>query len=312
MELGQSLPGPKETANPDALRAFLNQLSVAMLRSQSIGGANSREDDKLAKHTAQELRAIIAAVQRRSQDTAMDPSPVATPLAFSFRNLTKLLTEGYRERVKNGFGSAKIELLRSLLAHGIPDILDVLGKSADENSHSDILRWLLDPAEARTIAPAALHALVSRLKAAAEWQSRITAAIQHRALSVRREYAFCLDGADENSQGRFDLLISGPSLKLVIENKVNAEEHENQTNLYWEWLIRQPGLKAGMILSPIGVPAQNPEFEAISYIDVLNCLLEGPIKTPMELAEEAVLASFVKALASGVLRQEFTIIMGRR
>jgi hypothetical protein len=199
-------------------------------------------------------------------------------------------------------------LLRSLLSHSVPDLLHILGKTEEENTHSDIIRWFLDPREAKVIAPAALHGLVERLRYPAKWHGVISAAIRQHALSVRREHAVQMEEVDGEDQGRIDLLISGPGFRMIIENKVGSDEHDNQTDRYWRWLERQRGLTAGIFLSPVGFPARNANFKALSYTELLICLLEGPLQTHIEGIEEAALASYVKTLAAGILRQELSVI----
>lgn len=43
------------------------------------------------------------------------------------------------------------------------EILTVMNKLDNENAHSDVIRWLLDPLAARNVAPAALLKLAERL-----------------------------------------------------------------------------------------------------------------------------------------------------
>ena len=289
------------------LRALFDRLSSVLAKPCLLEKEASTQGEAHAL-TANGLRAVVEAVQGRqtsvsNQSVAGDPRFTST-----IRLLATRLRDTYRARVAAELGQRKIEMLASLLSHPVPDILDVLGKSDEENSHSDLIRWLLDPRKANSIAPAALHALVLRLPRPTVWQGLITSAIQQHALSVRREHAFSLDESREESQGRLDLLISGPGFRLVIENKVSSEEHDNQTELYWRWLERQPGLTGGMILSPVGFLARNKNFRALSYVELLNCLLEGPVRARIEEMEEAVLASYIKTLAAGILRHEFSII----
>jgi hypothetical protein len=204
-------------------------------------------------------------------------------------------------------------LLRCLLSHGVPDLLNVLGKSREENINSDMICWLFDPRHAKITAPAALRAIVRTLDNPAEWQLIISVSIKQRTLCIRREYPIAAAALGRETLGRLDLLISGPSFKLVIENKIDSDEHENQTDAYWDWLKKEPEpLKGGMFLTPGGFPAVNRNFKPLSYIDLLSCLLEGPAETGVDGIEEAVLASYVKTLAGGILQRELHLLTTRK
>jgi len=294
------------------LRSLFHRLSRALAKPFSLEQGASSQVNHADAVPAKGLLAVVDAVQRR-QTLGSNLSVETDPrLASTMKVLAKRLRDTYRAHVAAELGLRKIELLTSLLSHPVPDILDVLGKSDEENAHSDLIRWLLDPKRATSIAPAALHEIVSRLPQPTKWQGLIASAIQQNTLSVLRERAFSLEESREENQGRLDLLISGRGFTLVIENKVGSEEHDGQTDLYWQWLKTQPGLQGGILLSPVGFSAQNRNFETLSYVELLNCLLEGPTRAPIEAMEEAVLASYVKALAAGILRQELYLLSAIR
>src|SRR4029453_15493377 len=98
------------------------------------------------------------------------------------------------------------------------------------------------------------------------------------------------------STDRPDLVISGPGFLLCLENKVSAREHSGQTASYWRWLWKVTGLRGGLFLSPAGLAPASEGFRAVSYMDLLACLLEGAADHGVDSAEEAVPASFVKHL----------------
>lgn len=292
------------------LRGLLDRLSSALANPRLAAKAWAAKSLQDRTPILDGLRLLVGAVHGRDAPVLNQPVAWDPTLGPKISRLTTQLRDTYLARVAAEVGPGKAVALRRLLSHSVPDLLAILGKTDEENAHSDVIRWLLDPREAKTIAPAALSALVKRLRPPTEWQRLISDAVRHHALSVRREYAIRMADSDEESQGRIDLLISGPGFRLVIENKVGSEEHDNQTNLYWQWLDRQPGLrlKGAMFLTPVGFHAQNRNFKPLSYMDLLTCLLEGPAQTPVEGVEETVLASYVKTLAAGVLRQELYTI----
>ena len=290
------------------LRALLDHLSSALANPRLVGKARAAQSLEEHTPTLDSLRIVVDAVHRRGPLASNQPVARDPHLGSTINWLTTQLRDKYLARVKAELGSGKALVLRSLLSHTVPDLLDILGKRDEENAHSDVIRWLLDPREAKVIAPAALHVLVERLPRPTEWQRLISDAVRQHALSVRREHAINTEEPDEEGQGRLDLLISGPGFRLVIENKVGSEEHDNQTDLYWQWLKGQPGLQGAMFLTPMGFRAQNGNFKPLSYMNLLNCLLEGPAQVRVEGVEEAVLASYVKTLAASILRQELYAI----
>jgi hypothetical protein len=181
--------------------------------------------------------------------------------------------------------------------------LEVLGRENDENAHSDVIRWLLDPRCAPTIAPAALLAIVERCTPPTEWQQSVAGAIALDCISVRREYVV---GEEWHGCGldRVDLVISGPDFVLAIENKLWSFEHDDQTGRYWRWLCSVSGRKAGLLLSPRGMPPGCPDFTGMSYLQLVACLLEGPVRRGMLPEEDVVLRAYLKTLQKTVLCAE--------
>ena len=83
-----------------------------------------------------------------------------------------------------------------------------------------------------------------------------------------------------------------------------GKEHGEQTRRYWDWLSRLPILRAGIFLSPSGFPPAADAFKALSYLELLSCLLEGPLHSTPAAGELLVLSGYVKSLATGILRSE--------
>jgi hypothetical protein len=232
-------------------------------------------------------------------------------LASELRELFLALQSCWERRVSEKLGPSRISTLRRLLAVDVPDFLELLGKVNDENANSNVLAWLLTPRHAPTVAPAALERLAALLDQPRPdaWKTDLHEAIRGECISVRREVVFGREWVDEDSRDRLDVLITGPRFVLVVENKLWSREHSGQTEGYWRWLSRQPGLCGGIFLSPAGDPPLTPGFKAISYMDLLACLLEGPASgAALAAQEELVLASYVKTLARRVLRAELRVV----
>lgn len=273
----------------------------------------------------QTIRRILAAVGRHIPGS-ISPSPGAPS---SLGILLETILDTWQKKVLSALGPVKIAAARDLLAGPAPNFLEILDLGNDENRHSAIIRWLLDPRCAPTIAPPALGALAARLDDPAGWAEEIRQAINTDSLSVRREYTIAYEWTDESRLDRIDVVVSSPRFVLAIENKVLAREHGEQTRRYWDWLSElapvstkpeqdqstKPGrvqspLKfrsAGIFLSPSGFPPASEHFKALSYLDLLSCFLGGLRSTPTR-EEELVLSGYVKTLAAGILRSELRAI----
>ena len=281
------------------LKSLVNPHQRTDTKVQEADGVNPILDD---------LYALVNAVQHR--DPVVSYQPFRDPeFTNTIRKVTRDVKEAYFAWLNGRLKSPKMSVLRQLLDDPTPNFLEVIGKGGEENANSDMIRWLLDPRQAKTIAAPALCALVGSLDKATEWQQAIMASIEHRTLSAIREYSIFSEDSEEGSVGRLDLLICGPGFKLIIENKISSDEHDSQTAIYWDWLKAEPErLKAGMFLTPGGFPAQNHHFKPLSYVDLLSCMLEGPAESDVDGLEKQILASYVKTLAAGVLKRELNII----
>lgn len=230
-------------------------------------------------------------------------------------SLTRLLLDlqrGWERRVAVKLGPRKLEILKRLMALSVPDFLHLLGRERDENTNSSVLAWLLDPRHAPTLAVPALCALAKFLDDTATWSRHFTQAAASSCLSVKREYIIAREWTAEDSTDRPDIVISGPGFVLCLENKISAREHTGQTAGYWRWLSQVTGLRGGLFLSPAGLVPTSEGFRAVSYMDLLACLVEGAAEHSINSAEEVVLASYVKTLAGHVLRTELRAALNWR
>lgn len=244
-------------------------------------------------------RALIGATPGRAVHSR-------TPeLKQTIEQLSSLLSRHY----SSTFASDDLRRLRSLLEFPAPDFLHALGRAEDENSHSDVLAYLLDPRSAPGTAPAALARLAELLPSPEQWSACFSQAVDRDELSVRREVKigrFWTE--DPKALDRVDIVISGRTFVVAIENKVRAREHNRQTDTYWAWLNGMPGLKAGVFLSPEGFRAHSEHFIAMSYRKLAWCFLgETPGRTP---EEEVMLSAYFKAVFGQVLRHNAGMILG--
>lgn len=290
-----------------ALRETLDQLHVALERPLSIVDGGLGHD----------RTAITASVKLVLE--AMGTSQLAAPRGLvgyvpeaqveSLKELLVGLTAGWRKRVARLLGHDKLRELTRLLASPTPDLLRILGREDHENSHSDLIAWLLSPWRAPAIAPMALRQLVSKLEPPEAWRAALDSALAGGVISMRREMPIGRELANSDDWCRVDLVVSGPKFVLAVENKVWSSEHSDQTNTYWGWLEGMNCLKGGLFLSPSGLTAASPNFQAVSYLDLVSALLEGPITHPISSGEEIVLSSYLKTLARTILPVEMRAVV---
>jgi hypothetical protein len=257
---------------------------------------------------AEVLRALVARLASRAAIDAPAHGSFVPELGSPVRSselglLFRDLQAAWKRRLYQALGLTKTWRLRDLLARPSPDLVSIFGRENHENTHSDMLAWLLDPRTAPVIAPHALRKLVAVLGSEA-WPAGLEDAISRQCLSVRREYVIGREWDSGGDLARIDIVIIGPAFVLAIENKVWASEHADQTTSYWRWLRSLPGLRGGILLSPSGVCADCPDFRPVSYLDMVAYLLEGPSRAAVSPEEESVLSSYLKTLAGSVLRTE--------
>lgn len=293
--------------------ASFTALMEALRRTLAAHQPSPRLEAPAAYDTAKLLDAVTGVVSAASRVTLAKDSPWAPPNLPLFAREPELhriiahLEPAWLQLVTHRIGTDKRRLLNALLRQPAFDLLGVLGKEDEENAHSDVMRWLLDPQCAHTIAPELLVALTSRLQAAEQWERSIRQAVAAGCISVRREYVVGDEWA-EFGLDRIDLVVSGPDFIIAIENKVWAIEHNGQTSGYWKWLSSLSGQKVGFLLSPRGVAPACSGFETMSYLEFIGCLLEGPLCRPMEFDEKCVVRSYFRTLASHVLRCELRAV----
>ncbi|WP_434040993.1 MULTISPECIES: PD-(D/E)XK nuclease family protein [Sorangium] len=153
---------------------------------------------------------------------------------------------------------------------GPDDLLSILRQSRQELYHSALLAWLLDPQGRHGFGSRFLEALLRRCT------SDLPTAQLNRARPTL-----------EVSQGnaRADIVVTGPALCLVIENKVDAREQPQQCDRLYESFGRAPGALF-IFLSPSGRAPETAAgaaweaFKPMSYADIAAMLREALTATP--------------------------------
>jgi PD-(D/E)XK nuclease superfamily len=312
MNVASKLATATLTIDPVALRTTLDQLRGALERpmlAPSIPTAALMHDRRAVadslRHVLHRLSSVdLAAIQALS---GVVKEYRTERQAGHLREVFAGLQFGWQDRVRQVIGLQKVQLVARLLASPAPDVLRILGKEDDENAHSDLIAWLLNPWKAPVIAPHALRCLVGRLDDD-NWRSRVADAVVTGSLSVRREVVIAREFGNGDDLARVDVTISGPGFIFAIENKVWSHEHGDQTRTYWDWMEPMRCLRGGLFLSPSGMTASCSEFKAISYLELVSCLIEGASIAPISDSEEIVLASYLKTLARKIIQVEMRAV----
>jgi PD-(D/E)XK nuclease superfamily len=309
-DLAASVASATWTVDAEALRAVLDRLRAAL---PEAARASVHEEPLEYRQVGERLRSFLARLEQIDLSTVK----IWTDTARSGPQLPHLLDvfeglhQGLKGYVTRVLGDDKIEVLLRLLSSSVPDMLHILGRSADENAHSDLIAWLLDPRRAPTVARHALRRLATYLPEHQEesWPAHFAEAVATESISIRREVVIARDFEDAGDLSRVDIVVSGPRFMLAIENKVWSHEHSDQTCTYWDWLQSMRGLRGGLLLSPSGMAASCGEFSSISYLDLVGCLLEGPTIEPLTSGEEIVLSSYLKTLAREITQVEMRTVL---
>ncbi len=311
-DIGTKLAGATLSLNAARLRETLDGITRALDRpvlSSSVPTSALVHDrhavaesvryvlDRLGNVDLSAIQALSGVVREyRTEDTASE-----------LRDVFARLQAGWQDRVRTVLGVDKAPLVAQLLASPAPDVLRILGKEDDENAHSDLIAWLLNPWKAPVVAPHALRRLAARLDDD-DWRSRVADAVATGSLSVRREVVLAREFASGDDRSRVDITVSGPGFILAIENKVWSSEHSDQTQTYWDRMEPMRCLRGGLFLSPSGMAPTCSHFKPISYLELVSCLIEGASIAPISNSEEIVLGSYLKTLAREIIQVEMRAV----
>ena len=168
------------------------------------------------------------------------------------------------------------------------DVFDVLRLHGDEQFHSNLLAWLLNPGGSHGLGDRFLQGFL-----AASGVSGAIGAANRPSTTIRREKSLELDGG----YGRLDIRIFNESAKFLcaIENKIWASESGDQLAWYRQALARDHSDYRihRVFLTPRGVqpddPAERAHWTTMSYTDVLR-LVEGIIESIEGSGNEDVMA----------------------
>ena len=311
-DIGSRLAGATLSLDAAKLRTTLDDLRTSLVRPVLASGVPSATLVHDVRAIADSVRYVLDRLSEVDLSAIQALSGVVTEYrtetsARELRELFAQLQHGWQDRVRTVLGVDRAPIVSRLLSSPAPDVLRILGKEDDENAHSDLIAWLLNPWKAPVIAPHALRRLAARLDDD-NWRARVADAVATGSVSVRREVVIAREFAAGDDLARVDITVSGPGFIIAIENKVWSNEHSDQTQTYWDWMEPMRCLRGGLFLSPSGKAPACKHFKPISYLELVSCLVEGPSIAPISNSEEIVLASYLKTLAREIAQVEMRAV----
>lgn len=150
-----------------------------------------------------------------------------------------------------------------LWVSGPSDFLDIIGRARDENTHSQVLEWLLTPT--------ARHGLGSSL--AKRLVDHCTGESSSAPVAVRKvAFSYWRNGREA------DLVVWGQNFTLIIENKVDAPEQDDQCDDLYE-NFKDEIARLFLFLTPDGrqpatatTPGARSAFTTLSWSEVRQML----------------------------------------
>lgn len=173
-------------------------------------------------------------------------------------------------------------------------IFNILKIERNENRHSAFLAWLLDKNVNHGLGDEPLKKLLRFLYIRNEVNSYDSCLLSGNYLIDKLEVSTEEQAYDSKKYGRIDIFLKlqyryhtrdeqEKRLCVIIENKMYTEEHDNQTERYRDWALRQKYEKEqiiGVFLAPnrvgkcTGDNTPGFEFLKIDYQDLLDNVLE--------------------------------------
>lgn len=197
-------------------------------------------------------------------------------------------------------------------------ILEILGVSRRELSHSYFFFWFLNPKETHGLNDFAIRKLFEILFLSKFWgkyedtissDELLTGNYEIERTKITREYNF-------GKNGRVDLVIeidlicnkSSEKIRLVIENKVISSEGKDQTNRYYEYFSHSKDdyKNIYIYLTPIStldleelsaVECDNDNFIQINYQSILDYIIEPALYKNISQDTKYLLEQYIQTLS---------------
>lgn len=204
---------------------------------------------------------------------------------------------------------------------------EILGVSRRELSHSGFICWLLNNTESHNLGDFPIRKFLDiilkyskdKLKYNSElYNSFVTEDYEIERVNVEKEKSI-------NKVGRLDifveltLLISGKqqNVKLIIENKVESKENNDQTNNYFNHFntfVKENEVVIYIYLTPIStlelIELEEPEcncktFIQINYQSIVDYLIEPALNQNISGRTKSILTEYLNSLSQPSINDEF-------
>ena len=205
------------------------------------------------------------------------------------KNTIRIVTN-MRNRINQLFNSPEWNALRSYYAQST--LFNVLHIERKETIHSAFIAWLLNPLASHNLGARPIKALLryyaTKSKSTSVDHNKfcnqlLTSAYQLKVVAgpVCEKTTGSLK--NDSDKDRMDIWAelhftfddqSEITVPLIIENKVYSVEGDNQTQRYANAMDERGSSFIGLFLTPMGEEAQEPRFQAISYQDLLDYVIQ--------------------------------------
>ena len=196
-----------------------------------------------------------------------------------------------RNRINQLFNSPEWNALRSYYAQST--LFNVLHIERKETIHSAFIAWLLNPLASHNLGTLPMKKLLCLYAAKAESGSVLANKLYYNQLLTSAYQLKVVAGPvcekttgslkNDSDKDRMDIWAelhftfddqSEITVPLIIENKVYSTEGDNQTIRYGDAMDKRGSSFIGLFLTPMGEEAQEPRFQAISYQDLLDYVIQ--------------------------------------
>ena len=215
----------------------------------------------------------------------------------------------YRKDIINLYNSDEYQRLKAYYSKR--STLDILGVARSELAHSNMLAWLLDPKETHGLGlfpiRKFLHLLVMaklELSINASDSADTVACFDKNLMDSILTNSCIVEGAnveaeksvdstgDKHKDSRIDIYIEArvkmskidkdaKVLPMVIENKVDSKEHDNQTESYYKWIVGHINSNENTFINPICVfltPQKTLSLNGDKYYGDVSCSCKRHIR----------------------------------
>lgn len=194
-------------------------------------------------------------------------------------------------------------------------IFDILGVGTKELFHSRFVAWLLNPEGSHGLGDVALKqflllASTAKNASTSTWPLPVLFG-NPKTYSITKAEVRMEKVTLSGGRSRMDIFVEayfnleqerrGRFVRLIIENKVWAGEHNEQTTLYWEgcnekWPAGVEHGLVGVFLSPSGQSCHCKQFQCVDYQMLLENVIE-PLLTLASPAVKSLLEQYIGTLA---------------